>query len=244
MSSVGHHLEEATDLRIDKNEDVQKIYVETAAKVMAEGQSADMTMGVLVETDPETGKVTETIEYTVDDGTVQVAAHGLMNMNMQEAAKTVDFSMSVDVTEDGKTYTAITEQLAATMADTDTTRSAVINGIYRIQLNAESAPVGVLFSAEDNSVDAGDHSEETISATISLEGGDELLTVNGTAVTGLAEAYIVSPDAVEVLSLSESDRNQMMSDIQAALPLTLMSLIAKLPASVQQLVMGQAMSGN
>ena len=244
LTTIGNHLAEDTCILIYMNENGQKIYVESAAKVIDEGQTVDITMNVLAEVDPESGKVTEKVEFTADDGNIQVAAHVQMGISMQDGAQTIDYSMSADVTEGGTTFTAVTEQFTIATASADTSRSSVINGIYRLQMNAESAPIGILFSMEDNSIDAGDHAEENFSAKLSLEGGDELLTMNGTAVTGLAEAYIITPDAVEVLSLSESERSQLLSDVQSSLPLTLMGLIGKLPASVQQLVMGQMMGGN
>ena len=203
MATIGNHLAEDTCIRLYEDAAGTKVYIDAAAKVAARGRSADMKVGMLVAIDPQTGKVSETVEYTIDSGNKKIAAHGLTTVELQDDRQVLNANMAVDLTQGDVTFQAVTEQFTIETTATDTTRSMTLNGVYRVQTEAEGTPKGLVFSLNDSSLDAGDHAEETFSGTLSLENGGELLSVSGTANTGLAEAYIISPEAVEVLQVAE-----------------------------------------
>ena len=244
MTTVGNHLAEDTCIRIYEDAAGTKMYVDAAAKVTARGRNAEMKMGMLVAIDPETGKVSETMEYTIESGNTKIAAHGMTTVVLQDDRQILSGSMVMDLTRGDVTFQAVTEQFTVESTATDTTRSVKANGVYRVQTEAEGTPTGLVFSLEDNSLDAGDHAEETFSGSMSLENQGERLSVRGTANTGLAEAYIISPEAVEVLNLSRTERTELMDDIQGSAIMTAVGLMGKLPASCQQLLFGLLMGGN
>ena len=244
MTTIGNHLAEDTCIRIYEDTTGTKVYVEAAAKVAVRGRSAELNMGILVAIDPETGKISETMEYTVDTGNEKIAAHGLTTVEIQDDRQVLNGNLVMDLTRGDVTFQAVTQQYTIESTSTDTTRSLKANGVYRVQTEAEGTPTGMVFFLEDNSLDAGDHAEETFSGSLSLENKGELLSVKGTANTGLAEAYIISPEAVEVLSMSETERTELMGEIQGSAVLTVVGLMGKLPESCQQLLFGLLMGGS
>ena len=87
-----------------------------------------------------------------------------------------------------------------------------------------------------NSADLGDHAEENGVIVIGMEGYGDLMTMRVNAKTDLAEAYIITPDAIQPLAMSEEELNALWQEIQGNSLAVLFSSMSKLPASVLKLL--------
>ena len=109
----------------------------------------------------------------------------------------------------------------------------------RIKENPDAEQVGMVMKAVANETDLGDHAEGQGTFTTSMEGIGDLMTITINKKTDIAEAYIITPDAVQPMAMSEEELNAFGQEISTNAMMVLISVLPKLPQGLQQMLMGQ-----
>ena len=100
----------------------------------------------------------------------------------------------------------------------------------------ETAPVTVLFNIAGEEKDLGDHAEGAATLNIAVDGMGDMLTMTVERKTDLAEAYIITADAVQPMAMSAEEQEALMSEVSQSAMMGLVKLLQSLPESVQPLV--------
>ena len=114
---------------------------------------------------------------------------------------------------------------------------AAISGTMTARNDAESPAVPIFLSATSSQKDLGDHAEGQETLSMSVEGVGDLYSLTVQRKTELAEAYITSPDAVEIAALDTAGMNALGSEIKQNATGVFLGILMKLPPSVLKLLM-------
>ena len=114
---------------------------------------------------------------------------------------------------------------------------AAISGTMTARNDAESPAAPIFLSATSSQRDLGDHAEGQETLSMSVEGVGDLYSLTVQRKTELAEAYITSPDAVEIAALDTAGMNALGSEIKQNATGVFLGILMKLPPSVLKLLM-------
>ena len=170
-------------------------------------------------------------------GTGDVLMSGSMKVVRGTNGGSMNYEVTLETTENGSTYTGMKETINAVWTEEENARSANLDVTMEIRTNAEANPVVVLITAQGESRDAGDHAETTLNVKTAVKDMGDVLGLTVQTRTDLAEAYIITEDAVQPLAMSQEDLQAFGQEITASAQSGLIALIGKLPQSTQQLVM-------
>lgn len=171
-----------------------------------------------------------------------VIVTGSEDVTTTENGGLLTYALSVNVDEDGNAenmYEAQNILMNVSWTNQESVKHNTVEYTMKIQQSADAEPFTVLFTLQSEEKDLGDHAEDTTVIAISVGSGEEIYDVcklNVNAKTAQAEAYIISSDAVEIMSLSEEELNAFTQEIYPSLMGGVIGLMQSLPESVQPFV--------
>lgn len=165
---------------------------------------------------------------------------GDMTMVQTEEGGSIQYEIISSLTEEGNTYTNMKEKINAAWTKSENARAMNMDINIQVVPSAEANPVGVDFTIRSEEADLGDHMEANASFSVAVENMGDLLSVNISQKTDLAEAYIITEDAVQPLAMSQEELQAFGEEIMGEAQGALGGLIGKLPQSVLSLVMQMA----
>jgi hypothetical protein len=189
---------------------------------------------------------------TRDDGTDIIAA---ISMNQYGIENRIDceITMKTDGNQGSLNGTAVVtvsdgEQKTVPMQgtgsltwiDEETARNA--QGEIRAEILNSDAPQALYMTMDFTDKDLGDHAKTDLVFTVGLAEGGALLTIKVDGKTDLAEAYIITDDAVDVAKMDEETSQALRNELQVGAAQVLSNLMTKLPEAAQQLL-AQIMGG-
>ena len=235
LNSVADALAEDINAKVYMNEDQSAFYID-APVALNEG---DLYVTCEVTKVEDNLHVAWNIYITSDEQ--NVICTGSEDMTMTENGGLLSYALSVKA-DDGNVenmYEVENILMNAAWTRQDTVGHLTVEYTMTIRQTAEAEPVTVIFTLQNEEKDLGDHAEDDSVIAFSVGAGEEVydvLKLNVNAKTAQAEAYIVSDDAVEILSLSEEEMNAFVQEITPSLMAGLFGLLPQLPESVQPFV--------
>ena len=149
--------------------------------------------------------------------------------------------MTYDVTATAKQgdveFTPLQENVKAVWTEGENQKNLVLDVIAKAAEEPGAEAIGLIYHVEDEERDLGDHAEETVTVAVAMDGLGDLVTIKAEAKTGLAEAYIITEDAVQPLDMDEEALEAFTGEVLQNAMVNLFGLISKLPESVQPIVM-------
>ena len=233
LNRIPGKLAEDGTLTIYADETGTRIYAVADLKVNAEGGAKDVDCTALLAMEGEL----VTMDMNIASGDAKVNVHE--EVKASENGAEVNMHVTSEDVADGTAYQPIEEIVAVNFVAGETQIDFTMDMTARVQQDPSSDPVGVTMKVTATEADAGDHAEGSASYVVGMEGMGDLFTLNAAMKTDVAEAYIISDDAVEVMSMTEEEQQELMSGVQANAMMALFSVLPKLPESVQQLITGQ-----
>ncbi len=125
-----------------------------------------------------------------------------------------------------------------TKSGTEGSRSMAEKASLTVLSERGGQPMVILLNTNVDEQDLGDHAEGRLSLTVGLEGIGDLLTVNCDMHTAMAEAYIISGDAVRLMQKSQEEMEAWTEGIQNNAMMVLVTAMQQLPESVMNLLNG------
>ncbi len=174
------------------------------------------------------------MQYTLDvEGDV---LKGDMTMTQSAGTVQLNYQITGESMQNGVAYQPVVMIWNASVT-TGAAPQTHVNVIMRVKDSPDAAQTGVVMDVVTAEEDLGDHAEGHMDMTIGLEGMGDLVCIHETMQTGMAEAYIVSPDAVQPMTMSEEELNTLMQSIQTNLNMLPLTIFQYLPESLVQLMM-------
>ena len=226
----------AEDLVIDVylTEDGNTAQALSDVKLNAEGTEAEEKVNFILET-LEAGmhmvwnvQVLAEEEFTLagDMTVTETAEGGEMTYDVTATAKQGDVE-----------FTPLQENVKAVWTEGENQKNLVLDVIAKAAEEPGAEAIGLIYHVEDEERDLGDHAEETVTVAVAMDGLGDLVTIKAEAKTGLAEAYIITEDAVQPLDMDEEALEAFTGEVLQNAMVNLFGLISKLPESVQPIVM-------
>ncbi len=205
------------------NTSVVKAEGENARPVSAEILFVPKTEGSSVEGDivVKNGETSDTLSFNAGKAGNEI--NGIADWTFED--------------QEGKWQKA-TVTLKSVANRTESSGDTIVDLTLSVWPTRDGQPMAVTFKEMLSEQDLGDHAEGNFNAKISIEGMGDLLTVNCDARTGLAEAYIITGDAVRPLTMSQKEQSKWIEGLQSNAQQILLGALSKLPASVIQLFIG------
>ena len=162
-----------------------------------------------------------------------------MDMTIADSQVNVNYHITTEDMQNGVTYQPVEEIINMTLALTETQQDVTMDITLRVKESPDAEQVGMTMKTVASEADLGDHAEANGTFTMAMEGLGDLMTITIAEKTDLAEAYIITPDAVQPMAMSEEELNAFGQEISTNAMMVLFSLLPKLPTAVQQMFMGQ-----
>ncbi len=214
MENGGYKFYAVGDPKVQTGEQIRNVHAEALMSLSAAGDTQ--------------------IQYTLDvEGDV---LKGDMTMTVNEGTVQMNYQVTGETMENGVTYQPVVMIWTANVT-TGAAPQAHFNMIMRVKESPDAAQMGFVMDLVSAEEDLGDHAEGHMDMTFSMEGIGDLVRIHETMQTGMAEAYIVSPDAVQPMAMSEEELNTLMQSIQTNLQMLPLTIIQYLPESLVQLLM-------
>ncbi len=233
MAAVIDRLQEDIVIDIYLNRDQAMLFQVAASVIKAEGENA-RPVNVEILVSPKTnGSVTEGV-VTVRNG----ESSNTLNITVEQEGNEINCSADMTVEDQEGKWQKAAVTVKAVSNKTETSSEKTTDMVITVK-NARDAEARTMTVKEVLSEqDLGDHAEGNFKATIGMEGLGELMTLNCDLKTGIAEAYIITKDAMHPLSMSQEEQAKWIESLQTNAQMVLMTALTKLPASVLQLLNG------
>ena len=185
----------------------------------------------------ETG--TTHLVWTVDAGKQEqeIVLTGEMAVIPKDDGGEIYYDVTGTLKQGETETTPVQESIHMIWTQLEAQRDVNAEILMRIQTNPETPATGITYGIAATEKDLGDHAEETMTMTVGMENAGTLATVHMDARTDLAEAYIITPDAKEPLSMSQEELNSVSQEMMMKLQMLPATLITKLPENAQKVVM-------
>ena len=233
FSRVPEMLAEDAVMKIYLNEDASRLQILSDIKLQKDGQVLTEHVNVLVEV-RENGLGLKGTAKASGENVPEIIFDYGMDLTVSGEDGSLTFNMKASQKDGEKLFTPIEENAQATWTLEETRRTVQMDTTASILPTADAQPVTVGFQMTAEERDLGDHAEENATMAVSMSNIGELLSFTVNARTDLAEAYIITEDAVEPLA-SETGMQELGQKVLTNAQMTLISLIGKLPESVQSL---------
>lgn len=231
LKKVPDALAEDTALQIYMNETGDKVYVTTDMKLTANGEEAEMAFDMVIAMLEAGMNLNWALNVTDKEENV------LMSGDMNVADTHMDYTVTVDATEDGKAWRPLEVIADADFTSQEDSFALGMTVTERIKNDPDSDAVGIVVSISGIDQDKGDHAEGQATVAISLENMGDLLTINVSEMTGEAEAWITDANnAVRPMAMTGEEQAALGEKVMNSLQLGLITAMQKLPASVLQIV--------
>lgn len=192
--------------------------------------------------DGHTIQENETMLVRVTDNGVQVSFNvtgtddesEVVRMSLDCTVAGNEFNGTYEITAEEQTLRTV---FSGNASETDTTFGLTLDTTSQFLDNDESV-AGIWVNLAEKASDEGDHATANVVCSIGLEGTeDALLTITANSSTDLAEAYIISDEAIYPLSLNEEELNELASSLQLDATLGLLNVLSSLPESCAPVVL-------
>ena len=210
-----------------------KIYVVGDAKLTNGTDAKDFHGDAMITVSAE-GSVG--MEYTLSsEGDTLM---GNMNVTVEGGQSQFSYSIIGESTEDGVTYHPVEMSWTGKMNLAEIPQ-VQMEMIFRVRQTAADPQTGVVISSTVANEDKGDHAEGYADVVVSLEGRGELFAVHEKMSTGIAEAYIITPEATQPMTMSQEELNELVERVKSYVAVLPYTLIQYLPTSLLQVLMQQ-----
>ena len=230
------------DLTLDIYADAagQQIQALSDLEVTANGQTVPIHVNELVEM-KENGAHVHTLVRVA--GAENPATMDMdLNVAVEGTETAVDMDLLMQSGEGDQAAEMMRETMRMTVSRGETENAFTMEMSARAAQNGSGEPMTVRFTANGTEKDLGDHAEENAVITAAIDGLGDVLKVTMNAKTDLAEAWIIVDDAVQPLSMTQEELQQLSGELSGSAMGGLMKLVGLLPANAQTLVF-QMMNG-
>ncbi len=196
-----------------------------------EGPERPVSLDVLTGPEGEGKMLDGTLAVTNGENTGEIKvtwAGKELQMNLQADLSTTDAAGTSQV---------LSLTLDSEESRTETSRERESRLKLTVPTEEGGTPVALLCTSKTNEADQGDHFEGSAELGIGIEGYGTLITLKADARTQLAEAYVVTEDAIHPMQMSKEKQEALMGDIQRNLTTAMGRITLLLPESVRNLIM-------
>ncbi len=230
LEAVVDRLQEDIVIDLYLNRDQAMLFQVTTSVIKAEGENARPVNAELLFTPKGTD-----LEA---DGFVTLRNGETSNtMSLTVVKKGNEINCSSDLVyedKDGKWQKAVVTM--KTVSDkTETSKETTADVAITLRNTRDAEPKTMTVKEVLSEQDLGDHAEGSFKSVIGMEGLGDLMTVNCDAKTGIAEAYIITKDAVHPMAMSQEELSKWSANLQSNAQMVLMTALTKLPSSVLEL---------
>jgi len=230
------------DLQIDvyMTEDGQTIQAVSGFEITANGSTVPINFSVTAETAADGTHVLWTAGAQKGDEAMLMT--GDMKIAVSENGGTMTYDVTASMTRNGETFTPMEENVHAAWTAEEKSRAMTMEIAVHAKNDAAADPINMIFTIASQDQDLGDHAEGTLTINAAMENIGDIVTLTIGKKTDMAEAYIVTEDAVQPLAMNSEEMNAFTQEVSATAQQALIGLINKLPESARNLVM-QLMGG-
>jgi len=234
FTKASNALAEDAEVRVYLDDTGMNYYITGDVKVAKDGETKAISYCQLIQV-IDNGMHME-MQVSMDSGE---KVNGVMDMTMADGQANMTYHITSEDMQNGVTYQPVEEIINMNVATTETSKDVTMDVTMRIKENPDAEQVGVVMKAVASETDLGDHAEGQGTFTTSMEGIGDLMTITINKKTDIAEAYIITPDAVQPMAMSEEELNAFGQEISTNAMMVLISVLPKLPQGLQQMLMGQ-----
>ncbi|MBQ8073475.1 MAG: hypothetical protein IJ231_06895 [Clostridia bacterium] len=231
LNRLPEALAEDTEIRVYMDESLSAMYMTADLKVNKDGETVAVGYTMLM----RVGGEDMTADYVITLPEMTVKAQ--MAVTAQDNQVRVDYHITSEAMLNGVTFQPVEEIIAMNVEKGESRTALNADMTVRVKQDPDAAETGVTLKLADAAEDAGDHAEESGAFAIGMEGMGDLLTVRFAGRTDLAEAYIITPDAVQPLAMSAEELEAFQQEVTMNAQTALLGVLPKLPQSVLQLFM-------
>ena len=238
LNSVADALAEDIQAKVYMNEDQSAYFIDAPVEL----NKGSLLLRCEVANTEDKVHVAWIVAVVDSEKNQNVIVTGSEDVTTTENGGLLTYALSVNVDEDGNVdnmYEAQNILMNVSWTSQESVKHTTVEYTMTIKQNAEAEPFTLLFTLQNEEKDLGDHAEDASVIAISVGSGEEIYDVcklNVNTKTTQAEAYIISDDATEIMSLSEEEMNAFTQEITPSLMGGLFGLIQNLPESVQPFV--------
>ena len=234
FTKASNALAEDAEVRVYLDDTGMNYYITGDVKVAKDGETKAISYCQLIQV-MDNGMHME-MQVSMDSGE---KVNGVMDMTMADGQANMTYHITSEDMQNGVAYQPVEEIISMNVATTETSKDVTMDVTMRIKENPDAEQVGMVMKAVANETDLGDHAEGQGTFTTSMEGIGDLMTITINKKTDIAEAYIITPDAVQPIAMSEEELNAFGQEISSNAMMVLISVLPKLPQGLQQMLMGQ-----
>lgn len=226
----------AEDLVIDvyMTEDGNTVQALSDVKLNADGSEAQEKVNVIVELQEAGMHVAWNVQVLAEE---EIALAGDMTVTQTADGGEMTYDVTATAKQGDVEFTPLQENIKAVWTEGENQKNLVMDVNAKATEEPGAEAIGLIYHIEDEERDLGDHAEEDVTVAVALDGLGDLMTIKAQAKTGLAEAYIITADAVQPVEMDGEAQEAFAGEIMQSLTINLFGLISKLPESVQPIVM-------
>ncbi len=230
LAAVVDRLQEDVVIDLYLNRDQAMLFQVTTSVIKAEGENARPVNAELLVTPKGTDLEAEGF-VTVRNGETS----NTMSLTVVKKGNEIDSGVDmVYEDKDGKWQKAVVT-MKTVSNKTETSKETTADVAITLKMTRDAEPKTMTVKEVLSERDLGDHAEGSYKAVIGMEGMGDLMTINCDARTGIAEAYIITKDAVHPMSMSQEELSKWSANLQSNAQMVLMTALTKLPSSVLEL---------
>ena len=234
FNKVPNALAEDTEVRIYMDETSMNYYITGDVKVSKGGTVRAISYNHLIEIQDAGAHMD--MQVSADSGE-KIGC--VMDVTVTENEASLKYHITSEDMLNGVAYQPVEEIIDMTVTKGENTQDIDMDITMRVKENPDAEQVGITMKTVATEADLGDHAEGSGTFTMALEGLGDLMTLRITEKTDVAEAYIITPDAVQPMAMNEEELNALTQEISTNAMMVVFSLLPKLPSSLQQMFMGQ-----
>jgi hypothetical protein len=233
LNKIPEVLAEDLTVRMYTTKEGNPTQILMAPKILKDGKETEMKFSAITEMLDDGVKISWTAGMP-QEGT-DLLLSGDLTLNQAEKGGTLTYLVTADVTRDGETYRIIDMNCGMKWTAEEALRTLDMNYTATILQEPGAAPMTFAFTVASEEKDLGDHAEETAKVDVTIQDA-LLMTLNVNTKTDMAEAYIISEDAVRPAALSEEEMQSFTQSLSTNATSGLLQLLTALPESAQTMV--------
>lgn len=242
LNAIPDVLAEDLAVKVYMNETQSQIQIITEPKVGTGEQVVPVFFSAVIEQKDSNTVMDLTLKATKGEQD-SFEMNETVDVTTTEAGGEMKAKVTANITKNGEAFQPIDGDFSATWTNGETSRQMEMNIVETVKPDGSANPVTVSFKISVDDQDLGDHAEQTMTMQAAVAGAD-LMTLKVKAYTDLGEAYIVTPDAVQPMAMSQEEQQALLQEITQSASMGLVQLLGKLPESVQTLVMQMTSGGS
>ena len=234
LNQIPDILQEDLVITVYLDEAEENIELQAAPKLLLNEKTADMN-AVLITNAAGDSLILSATLYIPEEGSRITQLDESLVLYTGEAEGLVQWYYTVnEINGEESTMTAM-DYIAVTWETTDTESAVKASLLSAAMPSQEEEPVTMTVDLSWEAQDLGDHAEAAGTILIGRNDPGDLMTVYVAQTTDLAEAYIITPDAVQPMAMTEAEREKFTARAAFSSLLETARLISRLPSSVQVL---------